>query len=416
MMVAQQLYEGVEVGKLGTTGLITYMRTDSTRISEVARTETHAFIEEKYGKEFVGNGRPKSKNSDNAQDAHEAIRPTSVSYLPEEMKQYLSKDQYRLYKLIWERFVASLMAPAIMDTVRADLVNNGVQFRATGSKIKFPGFMKLYIEGNDDNKEEKENYLPELVEGQSVKMEDVEPKQHFTQPPPRYTEARLVRTMEELGIGRPSTYAPTIDTIQRRNYVTLEDKKFLPTELGEVVYELVVDFFPEILDVAFTAKMEDDLDAIEDGKTDWVKIIADFYMDFEKRLDKAEKEMKEVEIKDEPAGIDCEKCGHEMVYKMGRYGKFLACSNFPDCRNTKPILKEVGVKCPKCKEGNIVERRSKKRRKFYGCDNYPECDFISWDKPIPRNCPKCDSYLIEKKLKKGTVVQCPNCDYKEAEQ
>lgn len=412
MMVAQQLYEGVEIGKQGTTGLITYMRTDSTRISEVARTETHAFIEEKYGKSYVGQGGQK-KNSENAQDAHEAIRPTSVSYRPEDIKAYLSKDQYRLYKLIWERFVASLMAPAIMDTVRADLINNGVLFRATGSKVKFPGFMKVYIEGNDDNKEEKENYLPELIENESVTMKKVDPKQHFTQPPPRYTEARLVRTMEEIGIGRPSTYAPTIDTIQRRNYVVLEDKKFIPTELGEVVHQLMEDFFPEILDVAFTAKMEGDLDAIEDGKTDWVKIIDNFYHDFESRLNTAEKEMQEVEIKDEPAGIDCEKCGHEMVYKMGRYGKFLACSNFPECRNTKAILKEVGVTCPKCKEGNIVERKSKKRRKFYGCDHYPECDFISWDKPLPRNCPKCDSYLVEKRQKKGIVVQCSECDYKE---
>lgn len=416
MMVAQQLYEGVEIGKQGTMGLITYMRTDSTRISDVARQETHTYIEEKYGKQYVGKGGQKGKNSENAQDAHEAIRPTSVLFKPEDVKEYLSRDQYRLYKLIWERFVASLMAPAVMDTVRADLINEGVTFRATGSKIKFPGFMKVYIEGNDDNKEEKENYLPELIENDSVSMKTVDPKQHYTQPPPRFTEARLVRTMEELGIGRPSTYAPTIDTIQRRNYVVLEDKKIIPTELGEVVYELVVDFFPEIIDVAFTARMEDDLDAVEDGKIDWVKIIANFYEDFEKRLDKAEKEMKEVEIRDEPAGIDCEKCGHEMVYKMGRYGKFLACSNFPDCRNTKAILKEVGVKCPKCKEGNIVERRSKKKRKFFGCDRYPECDFISWDKPLARNCPKCDAYLIEKKQKKGTVVQCSQCDYKEEPQ
>ncbi|WEG11597.1 type I DNA topoisomerase [Pullulanibacillus sp. KACC 23026] len=415
MMVAQQLYEGVDMGRQGTTGLITYMRTDSTRISEVARTETHAFIEEKYGKAYVGKGGQKSKN-ENAQDAHEAIRPTSVHYHPDEVKEFLSKDQFRLYKLIWERFVASLMAPAVMDTVRADLVNNGVFFRATGSKIKFPGFMKVYIEGNDDNTEEKENYLPELVENESVKMDEAEPKQHFTQPPPRYTEARLVRTMEEIGIGRPSTYAPTIDTIQRRNYVVLEDKKFVPTELGEVVHQIMEEFFPEIIDVAFTAKMEDDLDAIEDGKTDWIKIISSFYEEFEKRLEKAEKEMQAVEIKDEPAGIDCEKCGHEMVYKMGRYGKFLACSNFPDCRNTKPILKEVGVTCPKCKEGNIVERKSKKRRKFYGCDHYPECDFISWDKPLARNCPKCQSYLVEKKQKKGMVVQCSECDYKEEAQ
>ncbi|GGE42063.1 DNA topoisomerase 1 [Pullulanibacillus camelliae] len=413
MMLAQQLYEGIDIGKQGITGLITYMRTDSTRVSEVAREETREFIKGQYGDSYVGTGNKKAKKSENAQDAHEAIRPTSVNHLPKDLKEYLSRDQYRLYKLIWERFVASQMAPAVMDTVRADLINNGIYFRATGSKIKFPGFMKVYIEGTDDNKNEEENYLPELVDGKEVKREAIDPKQHFTQPPPRYTEARLVRTMEELGIGRPSTYAPTIDTIQRRNYVTLEDRKFIPTELGEVVLEQVVNFFPEIIDVDFTAKMEDDLDSIEEGQKKWIKIISDFYEEFEKRLKVAEKEMKEVEIKDEPAGIDCEKCGHEMVYKMGRYGKFLACSNFPECRNTKPILKKIGVQCPKCKEGEIVERKSKKRRNFYGCDRYPECDFVSWDKPIARPCPKCGEYLVEKKTKKGTVVQCSSCDYKE---
>lgn len=277
--------------------------------------------------------------------------------------------------------------------------------------------MKVYIEGSDDKKKDDENFLPELTEGMELKNEKLDSKQHFTQPPPRYTEARLVRTMEELGLGRPSTYAPTLDTIQRRNYVTLEDRKFVPTELGEVVLEQIVEFFPEIIDVDFTAKMEDDLDAIEEGKIGWVKVIADFYHDFEKHLEKAEKEMKEVEIKDEPAGVDCEKCGNELVIKMGRYGKFMACSNFPDCRNAKPILKKVGVTCPNCKEGDIVERRSnKKRRKFFGCDRYPDCDFISWDKPLPRSCPKCGEYLIEKRSKKKTTVQCSNCDYKEETQ
>ncbi|WP_085523989.1 type I DNA topoisomerase [Tuberibacillus sp. Marseille-P3662] len=414
MMLAQQLYEGINIGKQGTTGLITYMRTDSTRISDVAQSEAKDYIKDKYGSKFVGKGSQNSKKkNENAQDAHEAIRPTSVGNKPKEIKEHLSRDQYRLYKLIWERFVASQMAPAIMDTVRADLVNQGVMFRATGSKIKFPGFMKLYIEGSDDKKKDDDNFLPQLEDGMKVSKEKIEPKQHFTQPPPRYSEARLVRTMEELGIGRPSTYAPTLDTIQRRNYVTLEDRKFVPTELGEVVLEQVVEFFSEIIDVDFTVKMEDDLDAVEEGKVDWVKVIAEFYQDFEKHLEKAEKEMKEVEIRDEPAGIDCEECGHEMVYKMGRYGKFLACSNFPDCRNTKPILKEIGVTCPNCKEGNVVERKGKKQKKFYGCDRYPECDFISWDKPLPRNCPKCGEYLVEKKRKKGNYVKCSNCDYQE---
>lgn len=414
MMVAQQLYEGIDIGKQGTTGLITYMRTDSTRISETAQQEAKSFIKDKYGEKYIGTYKPKNKNSENAQDAHEGIRPTSTLLRPEDVKEYLKRDQYRLYKLIWERFVASQMAPAVLDTVRADLVNEGVLFRANGSKLKFPGFMKVYIEGNDDNKKEEDKLLPDLNEGSKVQKDKLDPKQHFTQPPPRYTEARLVRTLEELGIGRPSTYAPTLDTIQRRGYVVLDDRKFVPTELGEVVHDLVIEFFPEIINVDFTAKMEKDLDLIEEGDINWVKIIDDFYKDFKPRLDKAEQEMEKVEIRDEPAGVQCEKCGHEMVYKMGRYGKFLACSNFPDCRNTKPILKEIGVPCPKCKEGHIVERRSKKRRIFYGCDRYPECDFVSWDKPLERNCPKCDHYLVEKKTKKqGKIVQCSNCDYKE---
>ncbi|HET7522086.1 MAG TPA: type I DNA topoisomerase [Bacillales bacterium] len=417
MMLAQQLYEGVELGKQGTTGLITYMRTDSTRISETAQAEARQYITNEFGEKYTRKTQRKQKKNENVQDAHEAIRPTSALRTPKELKSFLSRDQYRLYKLIWERFIASQMAPAVMDTVRADLVNEGVTFRANGSKVKFPGFMKVYVEGNDDNKKEENKFLPELEKGMTVTKEKIEPSQHFTQPPPRYTEARLVRTLEELGIGRPSTYAPTLDTIQRRNYVQLDGRNFVPTELGEIVNDLIVDFFPEILDVEFTAKMENELDEIEEGKENWVEIIDEFYRDFEKRLKHAEKEMKEVEIRDEPAGIDCEKCGHEMVYKMGRYGKFLACSNFPDCRNTKPILKKVGVTCPKCEKGDVVERRSKKRRIFYGCDRYPDCDFVSWDKPTARKCPKCGKMLVEKKSKKkGTTIQCANCDYKEGEQ
>ncbi|WLR52328.1 type I DNA topoisomerase [Bacillus tianshenii] len=414
MMLAQQLYEGIDLGgKDGTVGLITYMRTDSTRISNTAQEEVKGYIEEKYGKEYAQTRKQSGKKNSNAQDAHEAIRPTATLRTPDTLKGVLKRDQLRLYRLIWERFVASQMTAAVMDTMTVDLVNEGVFFRATGSKIKFPGFMKVYIEGNDDNKKEEEKMLPNLEEGMSVTSKELDPKQHFTQPPPRYTEARLVKTLEELGIGRPSTYAPTLDTIQRRNYVTLDNKRFLPTELGEIVLELVVEFFPEIIDVDFTVKMERDLDEIEEGKENWVKIIDSFYQDFEKRVDVADKEMQEVEIKDEPAGEDCEKCGHEMVYKMGRYGKFMACSNFPECRNTKAIVKEIGVKCPKCEEGNIVERKSKKKRIFYGCDRYPECDFLSWDKPLARNCPKCNEYLVEKKTKKGSQVQCSSCDYKE---
>ncbi|SFC06924.1 DNA topoisomerase I [Bacillus sp. OV322] len=416
MMLAQQLYEGIELGKEGTVGLITYMRTDSTRISDVAKQESRSYIETTYGPEFIGSNQKKDNKQSNAQDAHEAVRPTSTLKEPASLKEYLSRDQFRLYKLIWERFVSSQMAPAVMDTMSVDLQNEEVRFRANGSKIKFPGFMKVYVEGTDDGVEEKDNLLPDLKKGDKVFSKDIEPKQHFTQPPPRYTEARLVKTMEELGIGRPSTYAPTLDTIQKRGYVSLDNKRFIPTELGEIVLELILEFFPDILDAEFTAKMEQEFDSVEDGNTQWIKVIDEFYRDFETHLAKAEAEMEKVEIKDEPAGEDCEECGHPMVFKMGRYGKFMACSNFPDCRNTKAIVKEIGVKCPLCHEGNIIERKSKKRRIFYGCDRYPSCEFISWDKPLPRSCPKCEGTLVEKKLKKGVQVQCMQCDYKESPQ
>lgn len=415
MMLAQQLYEGIDLGKEGTVGLITYMRTDSTRISDTAKTEAAEFIEKEYGEQFVNRSRVEKKSGKNAQDAHEAIRPTSVMYHPRDLKNYLSRDQLRLYKLIFERFLASQMASAVLDTMTVDLENNGINFRATGSKVKFPGFMKVYVEGNDDGKKEEDRILPDVQEGMKVEKKDLEPTQHFTQPPPRYTEARLVRTMEELGIGRPSTYAPTLDTIQKRGYVALDEKKFVPTELGGLVLEMTLEFFPEVFNVEFTAKMESDLDEVEDGKENWIRIIDDFYKGFEKKLKIAEEEMQKVEIKDEPAGEDCEKCGHEMVYKMGRFGKFMACSNFPDCRNTKPIVKDIGVTCPTCHEGTIVERKSKKKRLFYGCNRYPDCEFVSWDKPIARTCPKCNSMLVEKKTKKGKVVQCVSCDYAEEE-
>lgn len=416
MMLAQQLYEGIDLGKEGTVGLITYMRTDSTRISEVAQGEAFEFINSQYGKEYTREEKKKEKKNSKVQDAHEAVRPTSISREPNKVKEFLSRDQFRLYKLIWERFIASQMASAVMDTMSVDLSNGNVIFRANGSKIKFPGFMKVYVEGTDDNVDEKDRQLPDLKEGDTVLNKDIDTKQHFTQPPPRYTEARLVRTLEELGIGRPSTFAPTLDTIQKRGYVALDNKRFIPTELGEIVLELILEFFPEILNIEFTANMEQDLDNIEAGKVNWVKVIDEFYQTFEKRLEVAEQEMQTIEIKDEPAGEDCEECGHPMVYKMGRYGKFMACSNFPDCRNTKAIVKDIGVKCPKCHEGNIIERKSKKRRIFYGCDRFPECDFISWDKPLQRPCPKCENMLVEKKLKKGVQVQCVSCDYKEEPQ
>ncbi len=416
MMIAQQLYEGIELGKEGTVGLITYMRTDSTRISEVAQEEAVEYIQSTFGAEFLNIEKRKEKKQANAQDAHEAVRPTSILREPSSLKEFLSRDQLRLYKLIWERFLASQMAPAIMDTMSVDLKNGEVVFRANGSKIKFPGFMKVYVEGTDDQTEERDKLLPDLKLDEEVLKKEIDPKQHFTQPPPRYTEARLVKTLEEQGIGRPSTFAPTLDTIQKRGYVALDNKRFVPTELGTIVSESILEFFPEILDVDFTAKMEQNLDNIEDGKIKWIEIIDEFYQDFEKNLEKAEQEMQHIEIKDEPAGEDCEHCGNPMVFKMGRYGKFMACSNFPDCRNTKAIVKEIGVKCPTCKEGNIIERKSKKKRIFYGCDQFPSCEFVSWDKPLARNCPKCDNPLVEKKLKKGVQVQCIKCDYKEEQQ
>ncbi|MGE7922229.1 type I DNA topoisomerase [Viridibacillus arvi] len=413
MMLAQQLYEGIDVGKEGTVGLITYMRTDSTRISETAKKEAFEYVQSTYGNEYTTPLDQQAKKSEKAQDAHEAIRPTSTLRTPDQLKAVLSRDQLRLYRLIWERFIASQMASAVLDTVTADLQNSDVFFRATGSQVKFPGFMKLYIEGSDDQKEEKDKLLPPMEKGDIVKSLNIEPKQHFTQPPPRFSEARLVKTMEEIGIGRPSTYAPTLDTIQKRGYVTLDNKRFVPTELGEIVHSLVLEFFPDIINIEFTAKMEHDLDSIEEGNTKWVSIIDEFYQDFEKHVQHAEVAMEKVEIKDEPAGEDCEHCGSPMVFKLGRYGKFMACSNFPDCRNTKAIVKAIGVTCPTCKEGEIVERKSKTKRIFYGCNRYPDCDFVSWDKPINRPCPKCSELLVEKKLKKGVQIQCTKCDYKE---
>ncbi|WP_040948662.1 type I DNA topoisomerase [Gorillibacterium massiliense] len=415
MSVAQQLYEGIDLGKEeGTVGLITYMRTDSTRISPVAQEEAKGYIQEKFGEAFYPETpRIFAKKSANTQDAHEAIRPSSVLREPEEIKASLTRDQFRLYKLIWERFLSSQMASAVMDTVTAEISAGAHQFRATGSTVKFAGFMKVYIEGNDDGTVEEDRLLPALAKGDDLQLESIDPKQHFTQPPPRYTEARLVRALEEMGIGRPSTYAPTLETVQKRGYVALEEKKFVPTELGELIIAQMEQFFPEILDVEFTAHMEDDLDHVEEGTENWLKVLNDFYVPFEKRLKVAEEEMKEIEIQDEVSDEVCDKCGRQMVYKMGRFGKFLACSGFPDCRNTKPIVKNTGIVCPTCGVGHIVERRSKKGRVFFGCDRYPECDFVSWDRPAGRDCPDCGSMLVIKISRSGSVVKCSSCDYKE---
>lgn len=413
MMVAQQLYEGINLGnRQGTVGLITYMRTDSTRVSHVAKHEASKFLHDEYGEKYAALKIHKTKNPEGAQDAHEAIRPSSVLRTPASLKSVLNRDQMRLYQLIWARFLASQMTPAILDTMAVTIEQNGVTYKANGSKMKFAGFTKVY----DQSKKKKDNPLPDLATGDQVKLVKNEPNQHFTQPPARYSEATLIKTLEENGVGRPSTYAPTIETIQRRYYVKLIAKRFEPTELGEIVNNIIVDFFPDIVNIDFTADFESDLDAIEIGKQHWIKVVDEFYQPFEKELTSAENKIEKVQIKDEPAGFNCDICGAPMVIKLGRYGKFYACSRFPDCRNTKPIIKEIGVTCPKCQKGQVVERKSKKKRLFYGCSRYPKCDFISWDKPVGRNCPKDGHFLVEKKIKGGKQVVCPNGDYQEPAQ
>lgn len=409
MMVAQQLYEGISLGSAGQQGLITYMRTDSTRISPIAQNDAANFITEKFGAEYSKHGN-RVKNASGAQDAHEAIRPSSVTNTPEAMAKFLDKDQLKLYTLIWNRFAASQMTAAIFDTMKVNLSQNGVIFTANGSQLKFPGYMAVY------NDSDKNKMLPEMEEGDTVQKVSTHPEQHFTQPPARYSEATLIKTLEENGVGRPSTYAPTLETIQRRYYVKLVSKRFEPTELGEIVNSLIVEFFPDIVNVAFTAEMETKLDAVEVGKEEWQKVIDEFYQPFQKELAKAETEMEKIQIKDEPAGFDCDVCGHEMVIKLGRYGKFYACSNFPECHNTKAITKEIGVICPLCQQGQVIERKTKKNRLFYGCDRYPDCEFTSWDKPVGRTCPKSGDFLIEKKVRGGgKQVICSNddCDYQE---
>ena len=413
MMVAQQLYEGVTLGRSGSVGLITYMRTDSTRISTTAQNEASEFIEKEFGKEYCLVSKRAVKNADGAQDAHEAIRPSSVLRTPDSIASYLTKDQLKLYTLIWSRFVASQMTAAVYDTVQVDLEQNNHVFKANGSTIKFAGYQKVY---QDNAEAKKGNVLPEMQVGNEVQLAKLNPEQHFTQPPARYSEATLIKTLEEIGVGRPSTYAPTIETIQKRYYVKLVSKRFEPTELGYVVHQMIEQYFPNIVDTHFTASMEDNLDLVEEGKEEWVQVIDKFYQPFKVEVDKAEVEIEKVQIKDEPAGFNCEKCGHPMVIKLGRFGKFYACSNFPVCHHTQAIVKDIGITCPTCGKGKVIERKSKKNRIFYGCDRYPECEFVSWDKPIGRNCPKCDHYLVEKKGRGGKQIACSNCDYKEAVQ
>ncbi|MEN2353121.1 type I DNA topoisomerase [Limosilactobacillus fermentum] len=408
MMAAQQLYEGINIGQGAAVGLITYMRTDSTRIAGVAKHEASTFIHEHYGAEYAATKPVKGKLQEGAQDAHEAIRPTSVNRTPAEMKEFLTPDQYKLYNLIWSRFVASQMTPQVTDTMAVTITQNGVDFRANGSKVKFDGFTKVY-----KGSQGKDNILPNLEEGDAVKMVADNPAQHFTQPPAPFTEAALVKTLEENGVGRPSTYAPTLDTIQRRYYVKLESRHFEPTELGEIVNDLITKQFPDIVNVKFTAEVEDSLDKIEEGKENWVQVVDGFYKPFSKEVATAEEQVAKIEMKDELAGSNCEICGAPMVIKMGKYGKFYACSRFPNCRNTKAIVKDTGVECPLCHQGTVVERKSKKNRVFYGCSRYPDCDFLSWDRPIGRDCPKDGHFLVEKKVKGGKQVLCPNGDYKE---
>lgn len=409
MMVAQQLYEGISLGPNGTQGLITYMRTDSTRISPVAQNDAAQFISQRFGEKYSKHG-SRIKNASGAQDAHEAIRPSNVNQTPEAIAKYLDKDQIKLYTLIWNRFVASQMTAAVFDTMKVNLEQNSVVFVANGSQVKFDGYLAVY------NDSDKNKMLPDMVEGDTVKKLNTQPEQHFTQPPARYSEATLIKTLEENGVGRPSTYAPTLDVIQRRYYVKLAAKRFEPTELGEIVNSLIVEFFPDIVNVKFTAEMEDKLDQVEVGKEQWQKVIDEFYKPFQNELEKAETEIEKIQIKDEPAGFDCDVCGHPMVIKLGRYGKFYACSNFPDCHNTKAITKEIGVTCPICGKGQVIERKTKRNRIFYGCDRYPECEFTSWDLPVGRSCPKSGDFLVEKKIRGGgkqVICSSEKCDYKE---
>ncbi len=409
MMVAQQLYEGVEIGKKGATGLITYIRTDSVRIADEAQKSARSYILETFGEAYM----PKTPNvyrgRRNAQDAHEAIRPTDVKNDPKTLKPYLSSDQYKLYKLVYERFLASQMSDAVLEQTAVTFDANGAQFKATGSRVHFAGFSAMYTEGRDVDDEDTVQ-LPPIKEGDCFKSENLDPQQKFTQPPSRYTEATLVRTLEEKGIGRPSTYSPTISTIIDRGYIMREKKTLVPTELGFAVTGLMKSSFPDIVDIAFTANMEEELDSVEDGSEKWQEVVGEFYDPFMQTVETAEKNAEKIKIPDEVSDVPCDKCGAMMVYKMGRFGKFLACPNFPTCRNTKSIVEKVeGVPCPKC--GAAIVKKHGKKKVFYGCERYPDCDFTSWDMPVATKCPKCGGLMVQKHGQNGTFVQCadPNC-------
>ena len=408
MSIAQALYEGVDVKGFGTVGLITYMRTDSVRISEEAQGKAIDFIKQSYGEEYIPKELRVYKGKKNIQDAHEAIRPSHIEITPEVAKASLTPEQYKLYTLIWKRFIASQMSSCELSTNSIDIVNGNYTFKASGSTIKFDGFMKVY----DYKTEEEGNdvLLPELEEGEVLELASIEGKQHFTQPPARYTEASFVKLLEEKGIGRPSTYVPTISTLLSREYVVREKKNLIPTELGFIVNNIMCDYFKQIVDVDFTAGMERKLDYIEEGSEEWKSVVGEFFAPLQQAIEKAEKEISKVVIEDKVSDVPCDKCGRMMVIKKGRYGTFLACPGYPECKNAKPIVEELDVPCPKC-GGKILVKRSKKGKKFFGCSNYPECDFVSWNEPIKEACSKCGSYMTIKYSKtKGKQAVCSNTE------
>lgn len=409
MQAAQQLYEGIEIKGYGAIGLITYMRTDSTRIADEAMQQAKDYIEGKYGKEYLPEAQRVYKNKKNAQDAHEAIRPTAMDLEPAGIKESLTNDQFKLYKLIWDRFIASQMAAAQYDNISADIAAASYIFRATGSKLDFQGFMAVYIEGKDIEDEEGEQILPALEKTDKLKKKSIAQKQHFTQPPPRYTEATLIKALEEEGIGRPSTYAPTITTIISRGYVIREKKQLIPTELGMVVTDLMREHFKDIVNVEFTANMEQQLDEVEEGDRDWVDIIRRFYGPFDEVMKEADSKIGHIELKPVVSDVPCDKCGKLMVIRDGRFGKFLACPGFPNCRNTKPIVEETDLICPKC-SGKIVVKKTGKGRKYHGCENNPKCDFMTWDTPTEEKCPECGGMLLKKGARSKNPTACYNKD------
>ena len=409
MRIAQQLYEGVDIKGQGTIGLITYLRTDSVRISEEADEAARTFVKDTYGEDYLSAGEGSKKAAGKIQDAHEAIRPSDINRVPADIKDSLSRDQYRLYQLIWKRFAASRMANAVYETTTVNIGAGDYRFRVATSKVSFEGFMLAYTEA-DDEKEEKQTTLKSIDESTKLAFVEFDPKQHFTQPPAHYTEASLVKTLEELGIGRPSTYSPTITTILARRYITKENKNLYVTEIGSVVNAIMKESFPTIVDEHFTANMESLLDSVAEGKVPWKSVVANFYPDLEEAVQRAEKELEKVTIEDEVTEEICEECGRNMVIKYGPYGKFLACPGFPECRNTKPYYEKIGVACPKCGK-DVVIKMTKKGRRYYGCIGYPECDFMSWGRPVEKKCPRCGGYMVEK----GAKLACADehCGYTE---